>query len=1119
MSKLTWIFIAIILIAALSIVYVIVGWVQDIDEVVAQEAVLSPSIVSPVGVDVTSSFSLTFPENVSSASVSRYLQVEPAIELGVHQGKTAAEVLLVPAQPLSEGTIYTFTLTTTGKTVSWAVQTGDALQINGSKPVDQETQVCTNDPLEFTLSQTVQIDVNRLEDYVTIDPAIEGSFWQQGRTLYFQPKNGWQELTVYHVSISALPIQDGELVLAEPLSFAFETAGAQGQSVQPLWYMTGASVFTEMDHPVFTINFNDSTVREDVNQADMQLLLYALPDAETFAACLSQLSWTHPQWSMGWPSLSDIDMDTATLLWSGTRRLTAGENQASQLQLSPKDNGYYALSVVYQGQTWLQLFQVNDLSAFSAVGGDKLLIWAHNSLSGEAATNAKVHAYHQNQTYVTDNGGAILLNRNLQEEIYLLTYGNSTLVVQDYGYNQTEEDAPYLWRYLYLDKDIYQNGDTIRFWGLVQPVDGSALAYERVSVYLYRQDEEEPLYRIYAPLDEYFFQGEWELPYLREGWYRLVVSQSGKSLVESTFQIGQASPVQNESASSSFSGPTISMGDSALALGESYRMAFDMEDAGSYLFIRDEGGIAGYAVESQPLHLGLFEPENGRNYYLWGVAYQDGEYLLTPPCSLLLDCEEREMDLAVDGALPQRTGETSEIRIHAGAGFHVAVSLIQSETAPQANVFEWIYGDLLQQNIDFVSSTNGERQVFSSAQATMENKDFQGETEYFALLTADQQGNVSVTLSPEQSGQYYLLIETIGNKNGVSCGTLCLPFTVTASEDLESETMDEQSDGVYAWREIIVDDSVSVPYAGEALLLADIGDRAVYWQYLLDAAFTSPLETDGSDVFCSVAAAQAYLSQWIAEDTAEPFFDFPNWDGGIWQREDGGISYRTDEDADLSLSLQIAALPIDVVDASWLKTYFYHIVEKPANRKQQILALTGLAALQEGVISEIYLLLDEEQLTYSEYFYLLWGLCLAGGEQNAKNIFLEKFDCDDWNLWYEECQAADSYTFSDEETWLFALLSLYWGGAEESAVLTSYRETMSTQTDNPLAQTIVAITALENLYSLPFTYSLEINNNQYDISAYTEPFVYNLENNAEFILNIGSDYTENIRLILVEREI
>ncbi|MCR4963908.1 MAG: hypothetical protein K6B40_08590 [Firmicutes bacterium] len=1111
MSKLTWGFIAVILIAAFSIIYLLLGWVQDIDEAVAKEAVLRPSIDTPLGVDVTSSFSLTFPENVSSASVGRYLQVEPEIELGVHQGKTASEVLLVPAQPLNEGTVYVFTLNTTGKPVSWAAQTSEPLAVSEHRPADQQTQTPLHAAMELTLNRTLPVDASRLKAYVTIDPAVSGVFSQQGQTLYFQPDNGWQGLTVYHVSLSALPLEDGELQLAEPVSFAFETEPDPEGPARTVWRMRGASVFTAAEAPSFALHFSDGDPGEGQETPEMPFSLYALPDAESFAACLCRLQWIYPQWGLGQASSPELLGREAKLLEAGTKPLQRAEDNSWLLQISPQAGGYYALCAKYQDQQCLQLFQVNDLSAFSAAGGNKLLIWAHHSLSGEPAANARVVAHRQEQTYTADSGGAILLDRFPQDEVYLLTHDGSTLVVQDFGYSPEEENKPFLWRYLYLDKDVYQNGDTLRFWGLVQPVDGSALAYERVSVYLYREGETAPLYRIYAPLDGYFFQGEWQLPYLRQGRYRLEISQSGKNLVDADFRIGEAAPAQNTEPTQAFSGPTISMGDSQLRLGESYRMAFDIDDAGSYLFIRDEGGIVGYAVEKQPRHLGLFEPENRRNYFLWGVAYRNGEYLITPPCSLLLNDDDRRANLNMEGDLPQRLGEESTVHLTAAPGYHVAVSLIKSETPPTAHVQDWIYGDLLRRNVSFAASTNGKRQVFSSPQAGADTaRDFRGETEYFALLTADRQGRVSVTLSPQQTGEYYLLVETVGIDGEAYCATLCLPFAVSGADAGAEPQADTAA--AYTWRQVYAGEAAQET-AGEALLLADSGVRAAYWRYLLEEALQPAEETAASDKLFSAAAARAYLSSFAAENNEEPFFAFPGWEGESRQTDSGGIAPGTNEEADLTLSLLVAASHPQTVDASLLKAYFRGIMIKPDDRKSQVLALTGLAALRAGVVPEIYRLLESPDLTDSECFYLLWGLCLSGGEQNAKNCFTERFAAG-VDAWCEQQAGA----FSDEENWLLALLSLYWGGAEESAALCRYREQALSQPEGSLAQTILAITALENLYARAAATDLQINENKYEYMANGKPFLYRLPKDAPFSWQTENHNGGDIEGILIETE-
>ncbi|MBO7668221.1 MAG: Ig-like domain-containing protein, partial [Firmicutes bacterium] len=222
----------IMLIALLAVVAVsaalILSWVRNISEDDIAGAVMEASDIDASGVAVNSSFTLNFEDAVGSAAVRRCLQVEPEIELGLHQGSSRQQVLVVPAQPLDEDTLYTFKLSMDDAAASWAFQTAADVRVASFTPEDRGS-LAPDAGISFTLDRLLSADLGRISDYFSITPEISGSFEQEGRTLRFKADEDFAPGTVYHVTLKpGLPFNDTSVTLAEGVSFSFESGRSAG---------------------------------------------------------------------------------------------------------------------------------------------------------------------------------------------------------------------------------------------------------------------------------------------------------------------------------------------------------------------------------------------------------------------------------------------------------------------------------------------------------------------------------------------------------------------------------------------------------------------------------------------------------------------------------------------------------------------------------------------------------------------------------------------------------------------------------------------------------------------------------------------------------------------------
>ena len=301
-KKLTLILLIVISLVLLLGALLIWRWNREISAGQAEAALFQAAQSDQGGVDINSAFIFTFADNVSSASVNKSLTVEPAIELGIHQGASRREVLVAPAEPLTPGALYKFTLKAGGQSYTWAVQTKADLRIMDYSPGDQGIDVPVSGDLTIVLNQMLELDLAKVGDYVTLTPETPGSWTQRGRVLCFNPEQPLLPATVYQVEIAAgLPAAQSSVTLTEGLRFSFETAPAQ-QDVG--WQVSGPASFQSGETPTFSLSLAE-TPGETAAPPVLAGQLYQYQDADSYVQALLEIAVAKPIWSRGFQELKN----------------------------------------------------------------------------------------------------------------------------------------------------------------------------------------------------------------------------------------------------------------------------------------------------------------------------------------------------------------------------------------------------------------------------------------------------------------------------------------------------------------------------------------------------------------------------------------------------------------------------------------------------------------------------------------------------------------------------------------------------------------------------------------------------------------------------------------------
>ena len=989
MRRLTAVLLTILILLIALGALIVLRWVQDIPDELLAEAEFSAAISDQGGVDVSSAFLLQFPENVSAASVNRALQVEPEITLGVHQGSSRNEVLLSPAEPLQPDTQYTFTISSEEQSYQWAFQTKSPLQVVETHPQAQEIGVAVNAALEFVLDQMLDVDLELLASSVRIFPETEGSFSQNGRVIRFQPTQGWLPATVYTVEINAIPLLASDVELVEPCSFSFETAAAAPSR----WYVEGESAFLPEEKPVFRAWISDQLLFDrfaalsasadasssDLASAEMAALtvqakLYHFTDAADYADALLAMAWQDPYW--GDPLLTRTGNTEKAVL-----------EKTTMLQLSPQADGsfhfewpehladgHYLLRVTYLNQSCDLFFSVSALSAWMTADSGQTLFWLHDTSTGDAADGAQVTDWQASISKHADRSGLVQLEREADIAVYLIEDDNRTLVLPLTRTPEEEEEAFTTWRYLYTDQAAYQNGDTLYFWGLVQPRDGSELEYERVSVYIYPAEGGEEVWFGYAPLTGDVFSGSVALPQLLSGTYSLQIWQSGRLLVAREFTVGDASvslaePLEDDMVTPAVLPSLLLEPEGGFRSGESFAATFPQAD-GECLFLELAGGIVSAAAGGGNLYLGEFSPQNGLNSYLAAVCFDGQDYWLSAASLLPLavtDCA-LQLSLACEPAISAGEAQTVTITVQDAAGTPVsgaavALQLITGGSQPEADPLSAIYGDYQGSGMLEWPSASDDLDAESA-----------GETVFFLSGTTDAEG-VFVAEIPAlavMDSNGWLLTQAVCGGMAVQAGAACQPILLRGDVPLAEE--DAAQPAVYTLESGILADEKLFSDDGSSSLIVLSGEERFYWISLLLKAAAAGCNTGET----SVASPAAYAA---GQQLLDMFGDTGGLQNLVRLLSDQPLQTADGSIGTLQESVFIAALDLPGVSESGLRMYFNSILRQDSDRLSQIQALTGLAACGDSVLNELKQMLAQTSLQVDEMLWLCWGLCLSGDIQ------------------------------------------------------------------------------------------------------------------------------------------
>ncbi len=1085
---------------------------NEIPSAYAAEAQMTPTIADDSGVDTTTAFNIKFNGDVNANDVRKYLQVEPSIDFGVHQGSTNKEILIAPAEPLDPDTVYQFSLQTDGKPVKWAFQTKEPFVVSSSFPTDESVSVPVDTQIRLNFSYYALFD---WQSYFSIEPQVGGHFEQTGRTVAFVPDKPLFYDTIYTVTVKAgLPLPGSEQTLQNDYIYRFETQKDPALSDEVWSINAQASVFSMLDIPQF-----DFSLSENRGRSKVYLSVYSFKDAQEYAQMINDNEQVYPDWSSKAGQFASIDTSTLNaVLWAEANPVKEDDSQSLSLpQTLPA--GYYLLRVQYHNEVKQIPFVVSNLTVYAQPANNVVLFWVHDLSDGKAVKGANIEEYQGRAKVQTGTRGTALLNvsasaSNTLKNIYIIQTKDQSLVIQGMQDKKSSVVQPVdSWQYLYFDKSVYQSQDTVYFWGIEKSYSGQMdNGIQSLRVRLYAPDD--PQHMIVSrsvSLIDGTYSGTLQLPNLESGTYQVRVYADDTVLLERTIQVGSTIPPSQSTGTPPFNSRQADLyvcqadredgyqTDTDFAVSLNHNGSVMSEQAQSYMFIEARKQILKSSVSDSPVYARTFTKADLPGLYVYGVYFDGQSYHAAVPATI--QCQKKEFELSIAVTCDQtsyKPGDIAKVTVAVSdpKGNPVAATVnlsVVDEAAFQssdqtvdfaADIYALPDGNGLNDYIlsHYVSaeaitvqtqSANKQSSVSLTKSDTSPIKD----ALFFQSLTTDEKGlaTVEIPLSDEittwritchamtQSGNELLLASQTGDLIST------LPFY---SEVVSNPVYLEGDSPIFYLRSYGEQATGKITYhinmqgpdgANEYYLTGKNGtstalqlntllpgyyelslssssegggvDNMMYRFQVLDSklktgmtvseklteglqpqgsnqdktllVFSGPhrakvlsslwknVYLDGSRLEYRLASslAKQQLEQYGQGDEANSSVIWPSWsqdtDLTQYQNSDGGIAAFPQGTSDLKLSVRAASIAKDMFYQEGLLQYFngFLTCEQNVVRTEQILALSGLAALRQPVLQDLKNMLSRDDLTSEERIYLIWGLVQLKDVQTAKDYF------------------------------------------------------------------------------------------------------------------------------------
>lgn len=503
---------------------------HDINEGI-EDFSLSADIITQTGVAPTSSFRLTTPEGYTVSEIESMTTVSPEFTFTVSQDEEC--FLLTPNEALLDDTEYNFTFTGTSEDISksFSFNTCPPFDIIGSFPENEkEAYIDTAIELMFTAP------AGDVSEYLSIEPALTGTIRYIGnKAVYVTDGNKASGGVTYTVTLKkgAPGLYGGET--NQDYTFSFNVKNdyrhaapfrIEHRGVE--WLGSCSETFLPDETPIIDIYYNDRSyyygdgpVANDGKKINFNVELFALPTVDDYLFHIykyrNESKFYYRDFFVDTTSLSKVLSFDSELDFDST----FFKNNGYEFIVFPETvkQGWYVAKVncadpdTKEEIALYTLIQVSPITYYKQTNNGEALLWLNNGITGEAVKNVSFDIKRMpfasvDDTAKTDeNGVARFFLPEPYEDEERMTYKGDTTpkrlqpTLNDYAFyyviddnegnvlagtveSNIKEEKSFTEKYssfIYTDRTIYRQTDTIKIWGAITPRD-DAPALEELEV-------------------------------------------------------------------------------------------------------------------------------------------------------------------------------------------------------------------------------------------------------------------------------------------------------------------------------------------------------------------------------------------------------------------------------------------------------------------------------------------------------------------------------------------------------------------------------------------------------------------------------------------------------------
>ena len=372
-------------------------------------------------------------DNLNTEAVQKSIYVEPALEYTIEKTLNKNEYKLKFKQNIPDNTIVKLQYVKNQVTQdSWAYQTSNKFSVtstypeNGSEDVEKETVI----DIEFSYAS-----VKNLEKYVKITPSINGTWEHLGKIWRFTPKTQLEKERKYTVVISKQVTAENQN-LENDYKFSFVVDALNNNLVK----YNGISIdgiVTAKSNEIIRIPYFSNDDNTEFGKAEIA----KFSNIDDFIEYVENTNYEKAT------KQGDYEVDKKERYLEFKQTIT---------------KGYYVAKI--KSKKGKELFncpiQVSDISAYAMETERDVLVWV--AQGNELASNINVE--YNGKSAKTDKQG-IAKFENIadgSEKIKYVKVRNELVIgVYNYSFNN------YPRAYIYTDRPLYKNTDTISIWGFV----------------------------------------------------------------------------------------------------------------------------------------------------------------------------------------------------------------------------------------------------------------------------------------------------------------------------------------------------------------------------------------------------------------------------------------------------------------------------------------------------------------------------------------------------------------------------------------------------------------------------------------------------------------------------